>query len=745
MMDRHRSIVSSKGEAVIAGTIVSEEAEQTLSEYVGACRRHILLIVLVAAGFAVTAAVWSLMQTPVYQAKATVVIENQGPGGLERDRSYNPDNSPEYFQTHFELMKSHYVLQRTARLLKLAERPEYQPRPSTIKRLLKSVVPTSLQALWQPAKKSESNSAEEAEEGLLNRLAQDIEIMPIRGARLAHVTANSTDPAFAAQVANTLISVYIERNQELSANSKEQAAQWFTTHLDELRQKVQASQEALYVFRAKHGLLTGEERKSVATHTLAELNSQLVKTEMAKAEAQSRFQQIRSVLNGQGSGTGGLDWSKLDSQIQVLNSPLIQTLRAQEITVSSQVAELSEKYGPLHPKLAHMKAELQDLKQRIQQEVQKIYDSVKHQYDMALAQDRAVKEAIARYNADKIRLEQNDIEHSMLEREAESSQHLYDVFLKATKETDLSSGMRTNNVYLADPAAPSSLPAKPKTKLNILLSLLTGLMSGVGLAIFLEGRSKKFMAPADVERYIPNVSLLGVVPLLSKAAAEERALAQPNALTPAAESFRIIRTSLLLSSPDALPSRILITSPGENEGKTTLAVNLAMAMAQLEETRVILVDVDFRNQQTHPIYDVGTQADPPQGLAQLLRGEASLAEVVHDTFVTNLSVIPHGGRPGNPTELLHSKSMNQLLEWALENQYHMILDCPPVLPIADAAVLASKVDGVLLVVSAGETTREACRMGIQRIKLSGGRLLGVVMQKAPITNSPYYYGAYQQK
>lgn len=744
-MDRHRGIVNSRGETVIAGTIVSEEGEQTLSEYVGACRRHIWLIVCVAVGFVLTAAVWSLTQTPVYQAKATVVIENQGPGGLERDRSYNPDNSPEYFQTHFELMKSHYVLQRTARLLKLAERPEYQPRPSTVKRLLKAVVPTSIQALWQPARKSVSISAEEAEEGLLNRLAQDIEIMPIRGARLAHVTANSTDPAFAAQVANTLISVYIERNQELSANSKEQAAQWFTTHLDELRQKVQASQEALYVFRAKHGLLTGEERKSVAAHTLAELNSQLVKTEMAKAEAQSRFQQIRSVLNGQGSGTGALDWSKLDSQIQVLNSPLIQTLRAQEITVSAQVAELSEKYGPLHPKLAHMKAELQDLRQRIQQEVQKIYDSVKHQYDMAQAQDRAVKESITRYNADKIRLEQNDIEHSMLEREAESSQHLYDVFLKATKETDLSSGMRTNNVYLADPAAPSSVPAKPKTKLNILLSLLTGLMSGVGLAIFLEGRSKKLMAPADVERYIPNVSLLGVVPLLSKAAAEERALAQPNSLTPAAESFRIIRTSLLLSNPDVLPSRILITSPGENEGKTTLAVNLAMAMAQLEETQVVLVDVDFRNQQVHPIYDVGTQEDPPKGLAHLLRGEASLPEVVHDTFVANLSVIPHGGRPSNPTELLHSKSMNQLLDWGLENRYHVILDCPPVLPIADAAVLASKVDGVLLVVSAGETTREACRMAIQRIKLSGGRLLGVVMQKAPIANSPYYYGAYQQK
>lgn len=729
---------------MIPKAIAPDEADHTLGEYAAACRRHIWLIGLVAAGCSIIAAVWSLMQTPVYQAKAVVVIENQGPGGLDRDKSsYYPDNSPEYFQTHFELMKSHYVLQRTAQLLKLSERSEYRPKPSAVKKILDTVFPTSVQAFWQPEKKSEEVLAEEAEERLLKQLSQAIEVMPIRGARLVHVTVSSIDPHFAALMANTLVSVYIERNQELSANSKEQAAQWFTTHLDELRQKVQASQEALYVFRAKHGLLTGEERKSVAAHTLAELNSQLVKTEMAKAEAQSRFQQIRSVLNGQGSGTGGLDWSKLDSQIQVLNSPLIQTLRAQEITVSSQVAELSEKYGSLHPRLAHMKAELQDLKQRIQQEVHKIYDSVKHQYDMVLAQDKAVKEAIARYSADKIRLEQNDIEHSMLERDAESSQHLYDVFLKATKETDLSSGMRTNNVFLADPAVPSSVPAKPKTRLNIILGLFAGLMSGVGLAIFVEGRSKKLMAPADVERYLPNVSLLGVVPLLSKTAAQERALAPPNSLTPVAESFRIIRTSLLLSSPDMLPSRILITSPGENEGKTTLAVNLAMAMAQLEDTQVVLIDVDFRNQQIHPIYDVGSSEEPPKGLGHLLRGEADLSEVVHQTFIKNLSVIPHGGRPANPTELLHSKSMGQLLDWGLENRSHIILDCPPVLPIADAAVLASKVDGVLLVVSAGETTREACRMAIQRIKLSGGRLLGVVMQKAPIADSPYYYSAYQ--
>jgi polysaccharide biosynthesis transport protein len=744
-MNQPRIFSSINRDIVRVPHVEASEAERPFKEYWDACTRNIWLIALVTGGFAVIAAGWSLLQTPIYQARATLVIENQGPQGLEKDRPYNPDNSPEYFQTQFELLRSHHVLQRTAHLLSVSDRPEYQPQPSAVKNFLKEVLPKSVQELWQSQQNNGPQSSEEnVEEAQLYQFMQDIEILPLRGSKLAYVTASAIDPAFAALAANTLVSVYIERNQELSANSKEQAAQWYTTHLKELREKVQASQEALYVFRAKHGLLTGEERRSVAVHTLAELNSQLVKTEMAKAEAQSRFQQIQLVLNAAGNGTKSLDWSKLDSQTPVLSSPLIQTLRAQEITVSSQVAQLSEKYGPLHPKLAHMKAELHDLQQRLQQEVEKIYDSVKHQYNMAVAQDQAVKEAISKYSVEKIRLENNEIELGMFEREVESNQHLYDIFLKATKESDVSAGMRTNNIYLADPATPSSVPAKPKTRLNIMLSLMAGLMTGVGLAIFLEGRNIKLMAPADVERYIPDTPLLGVVPLISGATTPQKKLGHPIALTPAGESFRIIRTSVLLSKPDTLPSRVLITSPGENEGKTILAVNLAIAMAQLEGVRVLLVDVDFRKSNPHPIYDVGTQGNPEKGLAQLLRGEASVSEVVYESIIPNLSVIPRGDRPKNPTELLYSKALSQLLDWGLENNYHVIIDCPPVLPFADAAVLASKVDGVLMVVCAGETTREACRLAVQRTTVSGGKLLGIVMQKVRVPKSQYDYSAYQE-
>jgi capsular exopolysaccharide synthesis family protein len=128
-----------------------------------------------------------------------------------------------------------------------------------------------------------------------------------------------------------------------------------------------------------------------------------------------------------------------------------------------------------------------------------------------------------------------------------------------------------------------------------------------------------------------------------------------------------------------------------------------------------------------------------------LTGKASITDVLHDSFIPNLSIIPSGERPGNPTELLHSKYLTHLLDWGLEQGYHMILDCPPTLPFADTAVLASKVDGVLLVVSSGETTREACRLAVQRMTFAGGKILGIVMQKARVAPSPYYTAYYQEQ
>jgi capsular exopolysaccharide synthesis family protein len=689
------------------------------------------------------------MQTPIYQARATVVIEREGPDAIEREKSYfQSDVSPEYFQTQFELMKSHLVLQRTAQVLHLSDRPEYRPQQSAMKSMFLSMVPAAIRDARGANNEVAGLPSEEAEDRLLRRFADNVEIAPIRGARLAHIFALSEDPQFAAQTANTLASVYIDRTQELNAQAKEKSAQWLTAHITELRVKAEASQQALYAFRAKHGLLGSRDRQTMIAQANTELDTELVKAEMNKAQAQARIEQIRSVLRNKAdknkNGAIEIDWSSLDASTEVLNSPLIQTLRAQEIKASGQVAELTDKYGPLHPRLARANAELGDLRERIRQEVEKIFNSVKREYDASLGGVRAIKEAVRRHRQEKIILEQIEIEHGSLEREAESSQHLFDIFLKQTKEADISAGMRSANVYLADPAVPSSKIFKPKKELNTFLGLLLGLMTGAAYVVVSKTRDRRLMDRSDLERWLPSTAVLGVMPVMPKVEITNgRLLLASQSGTPAAESVRIIRTNILFSKTGDLPSCVLITSPGEGEGKTTLAVSLSAVEAQLEDARVLLINADLRTRSPHEIFEQKEEGNEVKGLSDFLNGEASIEEIIYPTAMPNLFMIPAGGHPRNPAELLQSKRMRKLLQHYREEGFHIIIDAPPVLPVADALIIGSMVDGVLLVVGAKQTTPEACRLAVQRVRGAGGKVIGVVMQKAAPTETPYYlYGGY---
>lgn len=730
-----------------AQSVQVDSSESTFADYALTCKEHVWLIGGCGVMLAGIAYAWASMQTPIYQAKATVVIDREGPDAFEREKTYyQSDVSPEYFQTQFELMKSRLVLQRTAQVLHLSDQPEYRPRQSAMKSMFLSMVPAAIRDAWGANKKMTGLSSEEGEDRLLRRFAQNVEIMPIRGARLADIFALSEDPQFAAQVANTLASVYIDRTQELNAQTKEKSAQWLTTHVDQLRAKAEASQQALYAFRAKHGLLGSRDRQTMTALTNTELDSELVKAEMKKAEAQSRIEQIRSVLRNKTDKNGAIeiDWSSLEASTEVLSSALIQTLRAQEIKASGQVAELTDKYGPLHPKLARAKAELGDLRERIRQEVEKIFDSVKREYDASLGRVRVIKEAAGRHRQEKIKLEQVEIEYGSLEREAESSQHLFDLFLKQAKEADISAGIRSANVYLADPAVPSSVIFKPKKELNTFLGLLLGLMTGTAYVVGVKTRDQKLNGPSDLERWLPSTSVLGVMPVMSKAAVTHgQLLLASQGATPAAESVRIIRTNMLFSKTGDLPSCVLITSPGEGEGKTTLAVSLSAAEAQLEDVRVLLINADLRTRTPHEIFRPKEEGSEVKGLMDFLNGQASIEEIIYPTAMSNLFMIPGGGHPCNPAELLQSKRMRTLLQHCREEGFHIIIDAPPILPVADALIVGSMVDGVLLVVGAKQTTSEACRLAVQRVRGAGGKIIGVVMQKAAPTESPYFfYGGY---
>jgi polysaccharide biosynthesis transport protein len=727
-----KEILSLPGETTV-------QKDETWTEYLGMLSRYRWLVGGLAIAGAIAAAGWSYSQKPIYQGKAMVVIQEEAPDALQHDRARRSDVSPEYFQTHFELMKSQAVLQQTAARLKLSEQSEYGPETGGLGSWLAAKVPP-LQNLLRGESET-ATSAGPKDELLRRRFSQQVEVMPIRGARLAHIIVNSEDPQFAALAANTLVSVYVERAQALELEGKEKATQWFMSHLIDLRKKVEGSQQALYVFRQKHGLLEGKERQAVTTQSLSELNSELVRAEMRKAETQVRLRQLQSVLSDH-TGMQAVDWHKLDASTEVLTSALIQALRTQEINLTGQMAELSNKYGALHPKIARVQAELQNLREQIQQEVRKVYQSAKQEFETAIVREKTVREAVDRNKQQKIGQGQYDIEHGILEREAESSQHMYDIFLKVMKEADLSMGLRASNIYLADPAVASSIPVKPQKKLNTILGFLVGLMSGVGLAFLLNTRDRCLKGPDDVERYLPSLSLLGTVPFLQKVdRMNGSVLGVPHPETFASESIRAIRTSLLLANPGRLALSILITSPGANEGKTTLAANLATAMAQLNDTKVLFIDADLRSKKPHTIFPVQKTHRSPAGLTNFLRGETDVHDIVYHTDTHNLFVIPRGGDSSNPVELLHSSQMLKLLRWCRDEGFHVIIDSPPILPVTDSMVLAAQVDGVLLVVSAGETTRESCRWSLRRLADSGGKVLGVVIQKVRRAHLPQYgYG-----
>ena len=715
------------------------QKDENLSDYGGMLLRYRWLIGGFAIAGALAAAGWSYVQKPMYQSKATVVVQEEGPDALQHDHAHRPDVSPEYFQTHFELMKSHYVLQQTAARLKLSEQPEYRSDTGGLGSWLADKVP-----LLQNLLRGESESTVSAslkDELIQKRFSQQVDVMPIRGARLAHIVVNSEDPQFAARAANTFVSVYVERAQALELEAKEKTAEWFRSHLNDLRKKVENSQQALYVFRQKHGLLQAQERQAVTAHSLSELNSELVRAEMRKAETQVRLRQLQSALSDN-TEMQTVNWDKLDAATEVLTSLLIQGLRTQEIKLTGEMAELSDKYGPLHPKIARVQAELHDLRAQIQQEVRKVYQSAKQEFDTAVVREKTIKEAVDRHKHQKIGQEQFDIEHGILAREAESSQHMYDLFLKEMKEANSSIGLRASNVYLADPAVASLIPVKPQKKLNTMLGLVIGLMTGVGLALLLNTRDRSLRGPDDVERYLPSLSLLGTVPFLPKRdRMHGSVLGEPYPETFASESIRAIRTSLLLANPGRLPSCVLITSPGANEGKTTLAANLATAMAQLKERKVLFIDADLRSTKPRTVLPVQKTLLSPAGLTNFLQGEIDACDIIHHSDTHNLFVIPRGGDSSNPLELLHSEQMIKLLRWCRDGGFHVIIDSPPILPVTDSMVLANLVDGVLLVVSAGETKMEPCRQSLRRLADSGGKVLGVVIQKVRKAHLPQYgYG-----
>ena len=445
-----------------------------------------------------------------------------------------------------------------------------------------------------------------------------------------------------------------------------------------------------------------------------------------------------------------------DSIAAVRESAVIQDILKEQTALSAQYTEALAQYGPKYPKVTRLEAQIKELDQLIAREKTNIANQVEADYRGARQREILLKEALDQQKAETNKTAEKLVQYNILKREADTNKQLYDGMLQKLKEAGISAGLRSSNIRVVDPALIPSGPARPNKTRNFLLSVVVGLLGGIGLALLREYLDNTVKTPDDVER-LARLPSLAVVPALSSSSGKRRGRFSKLLRTPVvtakegraelvshhmpqsqmSEAFRALRTSLLLSQADHPPQVILLTSPLPREGKTTAAVNLAVTLAQLGD-KTILVDADLRKPGINRALSLvdGKHA----GLSSYLAGVSSLdLIVVPHPAITNLAAIPTGPIPPNPADLLSSRRLTELIADLRSRYKFVVIDSPPIMGATDAVILSVLVDGVLMVVRSGDTPKEAFTR--TRDLLAGVKchMLGVVLNAVDASSPDYYY------
>ncbi|MDY6838783.1 MAG: polysaccharide biosynthesis tyrosine autokinase [Thermodesulfobacteriota bacterium] len=691
----------------------------------------------------ISVAIYTFTATPIYQATTRLVIERENPNVVSVEEVMAVDASgTDYYQTQYKIVESRTVAREVIRRLNLENSEEFFPTPkddllSSLKRSVVETVASWKESITSLLKIEEEKGADGSEAyapdtALVSDFIDRITVGPIRNSRLVDVSFRAADPVLATKIVNTLARAYIDQNLETKLVAVQNAGKWLHTRIDEEREKVEKAEELLLQYKETHGIVTdfSSDVEQVTAQKLAQLNSQVVQAESRRVEAETRYNQALALV-------GSPDM--LDSIPEVLNNELIRQIKSMEVDLYKRMSELSKKYGQKHPQMLAIESELQTLQKRKAQEVDRVINSLRNEYRVTLAKEKSLKEALNKQKKEALDLNQKAIKYGVLRREADSARHMYEVLIKRFKETSLTEDMKTGNIRVIDRAEVPSFPVTPRKKLNLLMAVTLGLFAGIGLAFFFEYLDNTIKVPEDVKRHL-KIPYLGPVPLFEVNGQGKQDGTRPELVTvlapksTASESYRGIRTSILFSSAESSPQVILVSSVGPAEGKTITTANLAITMAQYG-SKVIVLDCDMRKPRMDQILGVPRN----EGMSNLLVG--SNANILR-TGVPNLDVIPAGPIPPNPSEILGSARMAHLLGTLRKRYTRVLIDSPPSTAVTDAVALSKSVDGIILVIRAGTTTREMAKNGVAQFDAVGAPMLGVVLNGVGVGRDSYYYYQY---
>ncbi len=667
-------------------------------------------------------ALYTLRQPKVYEASASMIIEIAPPHVLDSQvQEVSGDSasggywwSHEYTETQFKVITSRAVAERASEKLGL-------DRDSSF---------LGLEGITDPKKRDELMRHMDA--AML--LQSKISVVPLKDSRIARIVVEDSSPQRAALLANEVAEAYIAENLALRAKTSESANRWLEARLAELEQKSKHSEIAVYDFKKEADILTTslEDRASMVSQRLNSYNGALTDVRTKVAGLRARVEAIKR-LHSSVDDAKNPEWSAVLSAAP--ETALVSQLRLRYFTERNDCSALNERYLSDHPKMVACQDRLKSARADLVAELNNIIRGAEAEQFEAEARERNLSGLLDTAKAEAFEVNKRQIEFDRLKREADNNQRLYDMVLKRLTDTELAGMLRTSNARILDAARPSLAPIRPKVQSSLLLGFLLALIGSVGLAFLLEHLDNTINSQSDVEERI-GLPFLGFVPRLPppKSHEDTELFVYRNPKSSIAEACRAIRTNLLFMTPDMPLRTMLVTSSGPREGKTTTAINMGIAMAQ-SGSRVLLVDTDMRRPRLHKAFGVANEV----GVSSAIMGEATLQQVVKNTEVPNLFVVPCGPIPPNPAELFHAKAFRDFVAEAAASFERVILDSPPVNAVADPLVLSTQVDGVLVVFRASETPRLFAQRAIRTLRAVNARIFGAILNDVNVDDSRYGY------
>jgi capsular exopolysaccharide synthesis family protein len=708
---------------------------------------------------------------PVYEARALIEIQKENPDVPTLQELFQIEGvSDAYIETQNRILKSENLARRVVTQLGLEKLPEFARRSGS----------------WQVARQKPATEPVRAEFGIssaadktvseevLKNFEERLTVEPVKRSRLIEVTFESNDPNIAAQVVNTLTSAYIDANLEARWQAAQKASDWLSQQLLGMKAKLEKSEDELQKYGRGNGLLFLETEKgtseNIVVQRLRELQQELTKAQADRYAKESLYRLLEE-----------RNYAELPG---VFDNKLIQDLTARLADLQREQSRLSANFNPSYPRVKELQSQIDESKAMLEAERARAAGGIANDYKAAVSHEEMLQQAFTEQEWQANDIAGKSVQYNILKREADTNKQLYVGLLEKLKETGVSSSLKATNIRVVDPAYPPKKFARPRILLDLSITLIVGMCLSIAAAFLQEHLDNTLKSSEDIERFL-QIPALGAVPAMELSANPRRlhgfqrsapmldaekvnganghnggngnngakngtrlappwnrievqdGSGHPNGAL--AEAFHGLRTSVLLSTAKRPPATLLVTSAQQGEGKTTVAANLAASLAQLGDS-VLLIDADLRRPSLQKFFQVSRST----GLVNYLTGDSDWRSLVWQAAPIDVSVLFCGPVPPNPADLLSSEYMRSLIREASKEYKFVVLDSPPLLNLSDSRILATLVDGVILVVGGGSTPRELVQRAYLSAVDAGSHVIGATINFADVRND-YYYSGYHQE